>query len=77
MSKLRDFDGLLQSYRLLSEAHLPCEAEIHRSKTLRSFADQAILEASYFGRSKEAWKIYWGRFYPWSARITPGGIRRV
>ena len=77
MSKSLDFDGVLQSYRILSKARLPAEAETIRRKRLQEMASHAILEASYMGNRKEAWKIYWGPFYPWRARLSPGGFRRL
>ena len=70
-------DAALQSYRLLEQHDVPPEsAETKRSK-LTDLAPTAITQALRFRKKREAWKMYTSRYFPWSRRMSLGGVRKL
>ena len=77
MSSSKSDDAALWSYRLLSEAQLPSEAEELRASKLREFAPLALWQALRHGGRGEALQIYWGKYFGWNRRLRPAGIWRL
>jgi len=77
MSSSNSDDAALWSYRLLSDASLPPEAEELRALKLREFAPPALLQAIRHSGRREALQIYWGKYFRWNRRLRPAGIWRL